>query len=609
MHSLNLNTFSFETKEDYNLEKNKLSQDGYTKSKKTLFDNYIVTKYERNIWRIEALINLGCNLFSALKSGNWTAFQLDKIAIIKGKYCQKIAFLKQVISAAETKTIDELKGKLNELDNQKIILDPEMHLLSEKVSNLENNPTKEWEAVQKELGIQRVRQREKTYSYTGNNEFGFQEIVNEEEKIILDQIMKEQDEIKQKLHPELYDSEQLYASKQKQIAELDQKIDSLKGELVKSYLPIAKQCALKIDLTGKTISSDPVEDIDLIRKSLKLLTVNELRKYVQPTHKKEINSLVEKEKKKGAFRLTGGDSRNRDLLTSEKSLHNPEIILAIFALEALAATGDSEAGELLLIEGSKTLSKMIFFGFHSDPLLLQLESLPINGFANPDPTAWKCLEEYIRRKNPSATFLPVMKAISKVAKNLNPSKNTTSFSINSNLDSYNIKDWGKYREVYTDIKKTIQSEKDLDKLLKNLGGWDSYELIEQSKKAINNLIKFFRIPHGNYFSPETLFVILKEITNQQMEDELIDQICRSWAFVENDTSHYLDRLHFIAALLDTGRSLETSDGVPWTSSRILDKVIDRLADNPSEEYAITAEQMYIRIMSVKKTLDDLLKKG
>ena len=266
----------------------------------------------------------------------------------------------------------------------------------------------------------------------------------------------------------------------------------------------------------------------------------------------------------------GRDSVNRWLLTDKKCvpfLSNPKFIDALFALEALAnrkvlQKGQSYEQRLIVERPNTTLTDMIAYGLIGNSPAA-LECLALNSKdVNED-----FLQVYLERKDMNG-LLGIVRALNGIVL-LRPA---------NSQEKYSIQQWPSYNaSLLALIKHHIKMQSAENLLYNNMGSPPDF-IQHEARSGLENLVMSDTARHLDTFSL----------------GELVNYICTTHQILFPALSHTMDRLHLLAALMDTTENIQLTDGVT-SPSKIYEAVFDKLAAEPVLEHAIAAEQFYVKL--------------
>ena len=526
---------------------------------------------------------------------------------------EKIQAAYQLIDENEISSIDkqkdEYKRKLKEL---KLILKKNFEYLEQAINEtklIDKSPVISIE-TEKDFLIFRtqnlIEEFERNKRFSSFQVQGLEQIKEmiKQNDILSLELDKKIEEAKQQHTPKIYQAE-------KEIADTKEKINQIKSEIISCqdkiniiYLRAANQLARRVVGTKIAFAQDPVIEIEEIKKIMSHLSLEKLQSY-WIDHQETIKTLLTKIKSESSTGIVGKDARNCSLLVnSGEILNTPQIILALFALQAAAEKNDQTAKELIEVERENyTLAGMLEWGLKGNKIL-QLETLPVNLGAKLQKKTY--ILEYIRRKNIQQTFIPIIKSIHEAYSSLQPKLESKEFCIlNKNEKAYSIQNWKEYESDFKELTKKIDEAVQMNKtadLVANAGKWPLHKLINQSRIGMCDLIKNMHIEHS--VEKEQFFREILTIEIKATLDELVTKISSSIELLNPNISHNFDRLHWISTLMDTDKYILTSDG-KWSGRDILERVVEKFAVGISEENVIAAEQFYVRTQLALSTVNKI----
>ena len=248
-----------------------------------------------------------------------------------------------------------------------------------------------------------------------------------------------------------------------------------------------------------------------------------------------------------------------------------------------------------------TLYSMLYYGVKSNHAA-SFESMPINGISGIEKEE-NYLVEYLRKKKPQETFIPIMKAVNDSYRKITKNRVSDIKKVKSS-QTYNINNFKTYKNtLFEEILKKIdqaKTYKQKDELVKNAGNWALSDLQKQSASMIGDICNLSKIKcqlEFNYDHTGNIFDTAGYNISMNFKD-FVDQISKSHHLLNPEISHNCDRLHVIAALLDNNKNyLKFADG-NHSMREFYEELINTLANDPSEERAITAEQMYVKLITI-----------
>lgn len=361
--------------------------------------------------------------------------------------------------------------------------------------------------------------------------------------------------------------------------------------ITNKLLRIHAQCLATVSAASQMIHENLLTNnasatIEVIRSFFKTIPSKDLYSYYSDPQLR-INLLAlqqecEKRFTNGKLTFSGQDSLNRDLLTCEEcheALKDPEVILALFAMEADATIG---LNTLSYAEG-RTISSMIANGIAvHHPCVL--ETLPVNGYTRVSEDLAH-IQAYVKRKDIRQTFVPIVEAIDHACVTIGqprpqPTPEKSLFDI-----PYSLSGWSRYRNVLSHIITGIRSQ-------------DEKTLLDSVAKAAPKTLK------TEVLRGFTMFCSAEKIdVNSITLRELIEKMATSDVLLDQLVSHIMyDRLHFLAALCSDDTINLKGGSVPIRD--VLTGLVDFFAEQSTIPltYAIAAEQLYCRIMFLAEKL-------
>ena len=366
-----------------------------------------------------------------------------------------------------------------------------------------------------------------------------------------------------------------------------QRLQSLKEETLK----VAGQFRVH-DLSFT--KSKNLSFINNIKQHLKTLNEDDLKTLLTPESLESIRKLKDNCNKHLISQdFSGQDSLNRELLTSSwnKPLHDPDVIIALFALAELDRRDPGYTEEYkystMTRQGAIELSipECIAKGLEQHPIIL--EKLPLNSRPKTILSELDFMHEYIKRSDVQNTFAPVLLSIEKAAKNLTPEMQSADLIADPLFDMpYSQRSWGDAYMQLAQETLSIALNTDETKLLYNKSEYKPNDLRDQVVAGLKELLT------------------LEKVDSQaQTREELIQTISQSIYVLDPKVSHlFFDRLHFLAALtcVDDRWSVDTSEG-PFPIKDLFMGVMENLKHEEVSTTALVAEQFYIRLLMANET--------
>ncbi len=358
--------------------------------------------------------------------------------------------------------------------------------------------------------------------------------------------------------------------------------------------------------------------ISEIRKHLALLPSQTLKELYTP-HLEDISKLQKVcQRKFDSFTVwcLGRDCVNRSFLTIPEVtqlLQKPEIVKAILALSVVTKIYNPELHEKLVVcqQYGLTLDSMLEMGFKSNTAFV-LECLPTNDTRNLQKEA-EFLSEYIRKKAPENTFIPLMKAVQSAYHELTGQPVDTIKKQPPSATDYKLHGFQSLappllNKMVQKLSAADTSEKK-EALVKNAGNWSLRSLQTQARGMIKTFCMHSQIaiiepPKKNEYAPKWLEIVEDptDYTIQMTFQEFIRVMSVSHFWLHPDIAHNSDRIHMIAALFDEEACVKFIDG-QHSMKEIYLSVIDLLIRDPLPEQAIAAEQLYARLLLILR--DDI----
>lgn len=342
------------------------------------------------------------------------------------------------------------------------------------------------------------------------------------------------------------------------------------------------------------------------------------------------------------IRVQGQVSLNRDCLTNSEYqayFQDEEFLRALFAAEALIASKalEEETLQIHVFQGrSITITGLIKFGLEGNGPEA-LESLPINRainwglrdqplslppFTHENQTDalqvyvnrkryWKQIQNLVTLLGGKITEKPPQadsiydpqkwgtyntQLVPEIASKIDAIKERTSKALHSNNQP---------------VDEQLVQERTKEILLHSAASTTPEHMKAQSKQGFIDLCRAMGIEPPNLQKEGSEF---KEDPNAASFtinlsfDDLVDQISKASAMLIPEVSHGLDRLHLLAALLDTDPCIVLNDQ-KYSLKDIYLGVFQKLADSPTPDRAIAAEQFYLRLKMILQGIDDELAKG
>jgi hypothetical protein len=354
------------------------------------------------------------------------------------------------------------------------------------------------------------------------------------------------------------------------------------------------------NMLGSQITDDASKLIDAIRKHFGSLSEADLQSYVTEEAIQKITHL-RKACRSHLYDLvfSGQDSLNRELLAGKwnSDLKDQEVILALFALEAIQEKNSSAATNSL-IEFSvnttknytRTISECLYRGLKTHHPAL-LEKLPNNAKSTANSLLASqviFLGEYIRRSNIKETFLPILIAINQAyekvlnkAPDLTPQRKEAALNV-----AYESKYWkDNYLKILNTILDVIDRKSDQEILT----------LMAKHKYSPSDLKS--QVLHGlkDLITKENLK------TEEMTVEEIVHTITTSFFLLDPLNSHaFYDRLHLLAAL-KSNDPIAIKDG-HITMRDLMIRIMHSFKEGVTDKNAIAAEQFYLRMVFLYEKL-------
>lgn len=298
---------------------------------------------------------------------------------------------------------------------------------------------------------------------------------------------------------------------------------------------------------------------------------------------------------------TGRNGINLRYLTEEdivKKLSKPGLLEAILALQACSDFANINVNEAYKL----SLYSMLFYGLQANSTmslgLLPTNSNLLQSLQDKELFRNACLKEYLRKKDPENYTLHLLYKIVEV----HQAEVSAAKPVTDTPTVYSLSSWKKYQEeLLKPIIDKIKQTSNRAVLLGNAGGFSSGWMRGEAR----GLLRTFCDCAGLEYETNDDGVSLITYSYKKIRfHDFVKRFAESYEVLYPRVSHLFDRLHLLASLMDEEPAMHFQDG-KYSMRQFHLAVIQTFIDNPSQQNAIAAEQMYLRLNAILQSFETI----